>query len=127
MSGICDEFQEVTSIITIDRERICRWIKTRRNPDRFRIYRLAGSFKSAKSADCIIATNAGPHSAAMWLFQSIADFFYLSWHLLRSLFMSQEALEKENAEMRRQIAELKAEAAQPTNEDDSAAARAGPE
>ena len=56
----------------------------------------------------------------MWLFQSIADFFYLSWHLLRSLFMSQETLEKENAEMRRQIAELKAEAAQ-ANEDDSAA------
>jgi hypothetical protein len=35
--------------------------------------------------------------------------------------MSQEALEKEIAEMRRQIAELKAEAAQPDNEDDSAA------
>src|SRR5215470_18609852 len=121
MSGICDEFQEVTSVIIIGRERICRWIKTRRSPDRFRIYRLAGSFKSAKSADCIIATNAGPHSAAMWLFQSIADFFYWSWHLLRSLFMSQEALEKENAEMRRQIAELKAEGAQDDNEDDSAA------
>ena len=57
----------------------------------------------------------------MWLLQSIADFFYLSWHLLRSLFMSQEALEKENAEMRRQIAELKAKAAQADNEDDSAA------
>ena len=25
-------------------------------------------------------------------FQSIADFFYLGWHLLRSLFMSQEGL-----------------------------------
>ena len=47
----------------------------------------------------------------MWLFQSIADFFYLSWHLLRSLFMSQEALEREIAEMRQQIAELKADAA----------------
>ena len=46
----------------------------------------------------------------MRLFQSIADFFYLSWHLLRSLFMSQEALEQEIMEMRRQIAELKAEA-----------------
>ena len=46
----------------------------------------------------------------MRLFQSIADFFSLSWHLLRSLFMSQEALEREIAEMRRQIAELKAEA-----------------
>ena len=57
----------------------------------------------------------------MSLFQSIADFFYLSWHLLRSLFMSQEALEQEIAEMRRQIAELKAEAAQADNEDDSAA------
>ena len=57
----------------------------------------------------------------MWLLQSIADFFYWSWHLLRSLFMSQEGLEKEIAEMRRQIAELKAEAAQADNEDDSAA------
>ena len=37
---------------------------------------------------------------AMHLIQSIADFFYLSWHLLRSLFMSQEALEREIAEMR---------------------------
>ena len=46
----------------------------------------------------------------MWLIQSIADFFYLSWHLLRSLFMSQEALERELAEMRQQIAELRAEA-----------------
>jgi len=35
--------------------------------------------------------------------------------------MSQEALEKENAEMRRQIAELKAKATQDDNEDDSAA------
>src|SRR5215470_16075550 len=121
MSGICDEFQEVTSVIIIDRELICRWIKTRQKPDRLRIYRLAGSFKSAKSADCIIATNAGPHSVAMWLFQSISDFFYLRWHLLRSLFISQEALEKENAEMRRQIAELKAKGAQDDNEDDSAA------
>jgi cell division protein FtsB len=47
----------------------------------------------------------------MRLFQSIADFFYLSWYLLRSLFMSQEALEREIAEMRQQIAVLKAEAA----------------
>jgi hypothetical protein len=46
----------------------------------------------------------------MWLFQSSADFFDLSWHLFRSLFMSQEALEREIAEMRQQIAELKAEA-----------------
>jgi hypothetical protein len=82
-------------------------------------YWLAGSFKSAKS-DCIIATKAGPHSAAIWLFQSIADFFYLSWHLLRSLFMSQEALEKEIAEMRRQIAELKAEAERADREDKDA-------
>ena len=57
----------------------------------------------------------------MWLFQSIADFFYLSWHLLRSLFMSQEALEQEIAEMRRQIAGLKAEAAQADKEDKDAA------
>jgi hypothetical protein len=57
----------------------------------------------------------------MWLFQSVADFFYLSWRLLRSLFMSQEALEQEIAEMRRQIAELKAEAAQADKEDKNAA------
>jgi hypothetical protein len=44
------------------RRRVCRWIRMPRNPDPFRIYRLAGSFKSGKSADCIIATNAGPHS-----------------------------------------------------------------
>jgi hypothetical protein len=37
---------------------------------------------------------------AIHLIQSIADFFYLSWHLLRSLFMSQEALQREIAEMR---------------------------
>jgi hypothetical protein len=92
-----------------------------RNPDPFRIYRLAGLFKSGKSADCIIATNAGQHSWAMRLFQSIADFFYLSWHLLRSLFMSQEALEQEIAEMRRQIAELKAEAARADSEGKDAA------
>ena len=54
------------------------------------------------------------------LFQSIADFFYLSWHLLRSLFMSQEALEREIAEMRQQIAELKAEAARADGEDKDA-------
>jgi hypothetical protein len=57
----------------------------------------------------------------MRLFQSIADFFYLSWHLIRSLFMSQEALEREIAEMRRQIAELKAEAAQADKDDKDAA------
>ena len=56
----------------------------------------------------------------MRLFQSIADFFHLSWHLLRSLFMSQEALEREIAEMRRQIAELKAEAARADGEDNDA-------
>ena len=92
-----------------------------RNPDPFRIYRLAGLFKSGKSADCTITTNAGPHSEVMQRLQSIADFFYLSWHLLRSLFMSQEALEQEIAEMRRQIAELKAEAAQADNEEKDAA------
>jgi len=56
----------------------------------------------------------------MRLFQSIADFFYLSWHLLRSLFMSQEALEREIAEMPRQIAELKTEAARADGEDKEA-------
>ena len=54
------------------------------------------------------------------LFQSIADFFYLSWHLLRSLFMSQEAMEQEIAEMRRQIAEWKAEAERADGEDKQA-------
>ena len=57
----------------------------------------------------------------MRFFQSIADFFSLSWHLLRSLFMSQEALEREIAEMRRQIAELTADAAQADKEDKDAA------
>jgi hypothetical protein len=52
----------------------------------------------------------------MRLLDSIADLFRLSWHLLRSLFKSQEALEQENAEMRRQIAELKAEAARADSE-----------
>jgi integrase-like protein len=110
-------------VITIDGGRISRWIRMLRNPDPFRIYRLAGLFKSGKSADCTIATNAGPrpHSWVMRLLESIADFFNLSWHLLRSLFMSQEALEQEIAEMRRQIAELKAEAAQAANADKDAA------
>jgi hypothetical protein len=47
----------------------------------------------------------------MRLFQSIADFFYLSWHLLRSFLMPQEALEQEIPEVPRQIAEFRAEAA----------------
>jgi hypothetical protein len=47
------------------------------------------------------------------MLDSIADFFYLSWHLIRSLFKSRESLERENAEMRRQIAALKAEIEQP--------------
>jgi len=42
--------------------RICRWIRMLRNPDPFRISRRAGSLKSGKSADCIIDTNAWPHS-----------------------------------------------------------------
>ena len=54
------------------------------------------------------------------LFQSIADFFSLSWHLLRSLFMSQDAVEREIAEMRRQIAELKAEGTRADGEDKDA-------
>jgi cell division protein FtsB len=58
----------------------------------------------------------------MRLFEAIADFFYLGWHLLRSLFISQEALQREIAEMRRQIAELKAEAA-PANGEDKDAGR----
>ena len=46
------------------------------------------------------------------MLQSIVDFFYLTWYLIRSLFKSRESLELENAEMRRQIAVLKAEAEQ---------------
>jgi hypothetical protein len=45
------------------------------------------------------------------MLQSIADFFRLIWYLIRVLFMSRESLERENAEMRRQIAALEAEAA----------------
>ena len=56
----------------------------------------------------------------MRLLDSIADLFRLSWHLVRVLFMSQEALERENAEMRRQIAELKAEAARTDGENKDA-------
>src|SRR5215510_10476762 len=61
-----------------------------RNPDRFRTYRLAGSFKLRKWAGCTIVTNAGPHSF---------------WHLLRSPFMSPEALAWEIAEMCRRRVE----------------------
>jgi hypothetical protein len=46
------------------------------------------------------------------MLQSIVDFFYLTWYLIRSLFKSRESLERENAEMRRQITVLKAEAEQ---------------
>jgi hypothetical protein len=53
----------------------------------------------------------------MRLFQSIADFFYLSWHLLRSLFMSQEALEREIPEM---LVELKAQASGAASEEKDA-------
>ena len=52
--------------------------------------------------------------------QSIADFFDLSGHLLRSLFMSQEAPERETAAMPHQIAELTAEAARADGEDNDA-------
>jgi hypothetical protein len=78
-----------------------------RNPDPFRIYRLAGSFKSGKSADCIIATNAGPDSGQC----GYSD----RWQILApppfALLCPKEALEREIVEMRPQIAELKAEAA----------------
>jgi hypothetical protein len=43
----------------------------------------------------------------MW--RSIGDFFYLSWYFVRALFKSQEFLERENAELRQQLEELKAE------------------
>jgi hypothetical protein len=56
----------------------------------------------------------------MRLFQSIADFFYLNWRLLRSLFLSQEALEREIVRMRRQITKLKAEAERTDGEEKDA-------
>ncbi len=86
------------------------------NPDPFRMCRPVGSFKSRKSADCTIGTSDGQHSWSMRLLDSIADLFRLGWHLVRALFMSREALELENEKMRRQIAELKAEAARADGE-----------
>ena len=45
------------------------------------------------------------------MLQSIADFFYLTWYLIRSLFKSRESLERgERGD--RQIVVLKAEAEQ---------------
>ena len=78
------------------------------------------SFRSLKSVDFTIATNAGQPNArdGPAMLQSIADFFYLSWYLIRSLFKSRESLEREKAEMRRQIAALKAEAAQAKTDDE---------
>ena len=64
------------------------------------------------AADFIIATNGGrlSHFAVRFsgTMQSmlIADFY-----LIRALFRSRESLEPENAELRRQIAALEAEAA----------------
>ncbi len=77
-------------------------------------------FTSHKSVDFTIATNAGRLSRCDGpaTLQSIADFFYLSWYLIRSLFKSRESLEREIAEMRRQIAELEGEAAQTEIEDE---------
>jgi hypothetical protein len=54
-------------------------------------------------------------------FQSIAAFFYLELAPAPFALMSQEALEREIAEMRRQIAEWKAEAARANVEDNNAA------
>lgn len=76
-------------------------------------------FRSHRSEDFTIATNAGRHSrsghgvgfSGPTMLQSIADFFCLIWYLIRALFMSRESLEREIAEMRRQIAALEAEAA----------------
>src|SRR5215471_18316592 len=47
-----------TLVITIDRGRICHWIRMLQNPVQCRIYRLGGSFKFRKWADCIIGTSA---------------------------------------------------------------------
>ena len=70
--------------------------------------------------DFTIATNAGRLSRCDGpaTLQSIADFFYSSWYLIRSLFKSRESLEREIAEMRRQIAELEAEAEQAKIDDE---------
>src|SRR5215831_5446872 len=51
----------------------------------------------------------------------LQTFSYLSWHLLRSLFMSQESLDQEIAEMHRQIVGLKAEAARADSDGKDAA------
>jgi hypothetical protein len=52
------------------------------------------------------------------MLQSIADFRRLIWYSIRALFMSRESLERETAEMRRQIAVLEADAAQAKAEDE---------
>jgi hypothetical protein len=43
------------------------------------------------------------------MLRSIGDFFYLSWYFVRALFKSEEFLERENAELRRQLGALKAQ------------------
>jgi hypothetical protein len=50
-------------------------------------------FTSHRSVDFTIATNAGRHSRCDGpaMLQSIADFFYLCWYLVRSLFKSRGA------------------------------------
>ena len=54
------------------------------------------------------------------MLRTIAAFCCLIWHLIRALFMSRESLERENAEMRRQIAALEAAATQGKTEDEDA-------
>jgi hypothetical protein len=49
---------KATLVITVDRGRICHWIRMLQNPVQCRIYRLGGSFKFIKWADCIIGTSA---------------------------------------------------------------------
>src|SRR5262245_27192326 len=85
----------------------------RRHRVKFRRTNWNESFRSLKSADCTIATNAAqpnrPDGPVM--LQLIADFLHLSFYLIQSLFKSRESLEREIVEMRRQIAALKAEGA----------------
>jgi hypothetical protein len=52
------------------------------------------------------------------MIESIADFFRLAFHVIRSLFRSRESLERKIAEMRGQIAGLEASQTKIEHEDD---------
>jgi hypothetical protein len=60
--GDNDRVQKKSENIAHDRRYQTERSQEFRTLAEFAYHRLAGSFKSGKSADCIIATNAGPHS-----------------------------------------------------------------